>query len=230
MHDFPPFPGFRPEAFTFLQDLASNNERDWFKPRKATFDDEVLWPMKCLIVDAARQMTALNIPLTGTPKHSLFRIYRDTRFSKNKQPYKTHSGAVLSRSGSRRDNGAIYIHVEPGKSFLAGGYWRPETPLLRAWRARMAEAPAPFLDVAEALDAAGLPLQNSNDALKRMPRGYEEHAETDIADYLRWKSFVVTRSVPDALLQSPDFTEAVVTMARDTLPLLEYGWQLESEA
>ena len=226
MHDLPPFPGFRSEAFDFLRQLAQNNERDWFKARKATYDDEVLWPMKCLIVDAARQIAALGLPLTGDPKNSLFRIYRDTRFSKNKQPYKTHAGAVLSRSGSRKDSGSVYIHFEPGKAFLAAGYWRPESSLLRAWRARMAEAPAFFLEMARTLDAAGLPLQHGDNSLKRMPRGFEALADTEAAEYLRWKSFFVTRSVSDEALQSPAFTEAVVQMAHESLPLLDYGWQL----
>lgn len=226
MHDLPPFPGFRSEAFDFLRQLAQNNERDWFKARKTTYDDEVLWPTKCLVADAARQMASLDLPLTGDPKHSLFRIYRDTRFSKNKQPYKTHAGAVLSRSGSRKDSGVVYIHVEPDKAFLAAGYWRPEASLLRAWRARLAEAPALFLNMAHTLDAAGLTLQHGDNTLKRMPRGYETLADTEAATYLRWKSFLVTRPVPDEALQSPDFTQAVVQMARESLPLLDYGWQL----
>ena len=227
MHDFPPFPGFRPEAFDFLRQLAQNNERDWFKPRKETYDDEVLWPMRCLVADASRQAAALGLPLTGDPKRSLFRIYRDIRFSKNKNPYKTHAGAVLSRSGERRDNGVVYIHVEPGKAFIAGGFWRPETSLLRAWRARMAEAPALFLEMTRRLDTAGLALDYGQDTLKRMPRGFENLADTEVAHYLRWKSFIVSRTVSDEALQSPDFTQALVQMMHDALPLLEYGWQLE---
>lgn len=195
MHDFPPFPGFRSEAFTFLRELAQNNRRDWFKPRKEIFDDEVIWPFRCLIVDAARQATALGLPLTGDPKRSLFRIYRDTRFSKNKDPYKTHVGAVLSRTGSHKDNGVVYLHVEPGKAFVAAGFWRPEASLLRAWRGRMAEAPALFLEMARTLDTAGLALDYGHNALKRMPRGFEALADTDVADYLRWKSFIVSRAV-----------------------------------
>jgi uncharacterized protein (TIGR02453 family) len=226
MHDFPPFPGFRSDAFDFLRQLACHNERDWFKARKTIYDDEVRWPLQCLVVDAARQLAALDLPLTGDPKHSLFRIYRDTRFSKNKQPYKTHAGAVLSRSGSPKDDGVLYIHIEPGQTFLAGGFWQPDAALLRAWRARLAEAPIPFLEMTHTLDAAGLPLWHGDNTLKRMPRGYEALAETEAADYLRWKSFVVTRPVPDDVLQSPDFTETVVAMARDALPLLEYGWHL----
>lgn len=227
MHDFPPFPGFRPEAFDFLRQLAQNNERDWFKPRKETFDDEVIWPFRCLIVDVTRQATDLDLPLTGDPKRSIFRIYRDTRFSKNKAPYKTHVGAVLSRAGHRKDSGGVYIHIEPENTFMAAGFWRPETPMLRAWRTHMAEAPALFLEMIRRLDAAGLALDHRQDALKRMPRGFENLADSEIGDYLRWKSFIVVRTVPDEALQTPDFTQSVVQMMQDVLPLLEYGWQFE---
>ncbi len=226
MLDFPPFPGFRPEAFDFLRQLARNNRREWFKPRKETYEDEVLWSLRCLVVDAARQAGLRRLPLTGDPKGGLFRLYRDTRFSKNKLPYKTHAGAVLSRTGSRKEEGVVYVHVEPGASFLAAGFWHPEAALLRAWRARMAAAPSVFLEMAHALEAAGLPLAHDGDALKRLPRGFEDFARHEWADYLRWKSFVVSRTVSDEALQAPDFTEAVVQMMRDALPLLDYGWHL----
>ncbi|MFQ5570598.1 MAG: DUF2461 domain-containing protein [Rhodothermales bacterium] len=225
MHDLPPFPGFRPEAFAFLRQLSHNNSRDWFKPRKERYDDEVLWPLQCLVADAARQASVSDLPLTGDPKRSIFRIYRDTRFSKNKQPYKTHAGAILSPTGSRKEQGVVYIHVEPGASFLGAGFWRPETSLLRAWRAHMALEPSRFLAMVRALEERGLPLETTGDALKRMPRGYEDLADSDLADYLRWKSFLVRRSVSDDALQSTDFTQVVLQMAQDTLPLLEYGWQ-----
>ena len=78
------------------------------------------------------------------------------------------------------------------------------------------------------LDTAGLALDYGHDALKRMPRGFEILADTEVAHYLRWKSFIVSRTVSDEALQSPDFTQAIVQMMHDALPLLEYGWQLES--
>jgi len=91
----------------------------------------------------------------------------------------------------------------------------------------MAEAPALFLEMIRRLDAAGLALDHRQDALKRMPRGFENLADSEIGDYLRWKSFIVSRTVSDEALQSPDFTQSVVQMMHDVLPLLEYGWQLE---
>ena len=227
--DYPPFPGFRDEAFAFLRALKQNNRRDWFKPRKATYTDEVQWPLRCLVVDAGRQASLRDLPLTGDPKAGLFRIYRDTRFSKNKQPYKTSAGAVLSRSGTRKDSGVVYIHVEPGASFLGAGFWRPDNDVLRRWRTHMAAHPTDFLVMVDALDAAGLTLEHGGQTLKRMPRGFTDREDTEIGDYLKWKSFTVSRPVADEAMQSPDFTDAVVQMMTDTLPLLEFGWQREPD-
>lgn len=225
--DFPPFPGFRAEAFDFLRQLAANNDRDWFKPRKETYEDEVLWPFRCLVADVTREAAAAGIPLAGDPQRSIFRIYRDTRFSKDKRPYKTHAGAFLTRTGEREvHGGGFYVHVEPGGCFMSAGYWRPETPMLRRWRARMAADPAAFLDVAERLAAAGLVLECDGEELKRMPQGFDVDPDAPIAPYMRWKSFLATRTVPDEALTDPGFTHEVVRTMREALPLLDYGWEL----
>jgi len=226
MNDYPPFPGFREQAFTFLRDLARHNEREWFKKRKSIYEDELVWPMKCLIADAGRRSVLEGHALTGDPERGMFRIYRDTRFSKNKLPYKTHVGAVLSRSGDRRDPGGLYIHVEPDKSLLAVGFWLLDPKVIRRWRESIAGNPGAFLAMTNTLAARGLTLDDE-ESLKRMPRGYEHLAEEEIAGYLRLKSFYVTRYVQNAWLQEPSFTEMVVQMIRDAEPLLEYGWDLE---
>ncbi len=222
--DLPPFPGFRAEGLQFLRDLKRHNEREWFKPRKETFDDEVLWPMRCLIADVSRRAPLHGLPLTGDPKRSIFRIYRDTRFSKNKQPYKTHVGAVLSRSGGRKDPGGVYLHVEPGASFIAGGYWQPETALLRRWRGQMVASPSSFLDIVEQMDAAGHPIY-ARESLKRMPRGFEVEDDSGLAEWLKAKSLLVQRDVSDDELMSPDFSDTLVDTARSMLPLLAFGWE-----
>ncbi|MEL6770913.1 MAG: DUF2461 domain-containing protein [Bacteroidota bacterium] len=226
--DLPPFPGFRDEGLQFLRDLADHNERDWFKPRKQTFVDECQWPLRCLIADCTRQAVHRGLPLGGDAKTSVFRIYRDTRFSKNKNPYKTHVSAVLSRSGGKKEPGSVYVHVEPGKSFLAAGYWFPERDLLRAWRDRLAHDPASFLNIVRQIEDAGLAL-STRESLKRMPRGYNDYADSEVATYLRWKGAIVTRDVADADVQTPAFTTAVLDFAEASLPLLTFGWDLLAE-
>src|ERR1700690_4316198 len=93
------FTGFCPAAFSFFRGLARHNDPLWFKPRKAIYDSEVLAPFRALIVTLGAALDAVGIPLVGDPDRRLFRIYRDVRFSANKQLYKTHAGAVLTRSG-----------------------------------------------------------------------------------------------------------------------------------
>jgi len=226
--DLPPFPGIRPEGLDFLRQLKQHNERDWFKPRKETFEDELQWPMRCLIVDAARQADHAELPLTGDPKKSLFRIYRDTRFSKNKQPYKTHVGAVLSRSGTSKDHGVVYIHIEPGNCFLAAGFYKLSNDYLRPLRQRMVAHPALFFEMKQTLEERGLTLTTTDDdKLKGMPRGHAEDKDSNVAEYLRWKSFLVETPVGEADVRDPSFTDDVVAFMQKALPLLQYGWDSE---
>jgi uncharacterized protein (TIGR02453 family) len=226
---FPPFPGFRDEAFDFLRDLAANNDRDWFKPRKQVYDDEVKWPLQCLLADVSQRAAEEGIPLRADPKKSLFRIYRDVRFSKDKSPYKPHGSAVFTRSGSKKESGGVYVHIKPGECFFGGGFWKPEKQLLAAWRERIANEPATFLGVVDELTAKGLELE-APDYLKRMPRGYTDYAESPAADYLRYKGFFATRFVSDASTQTPAFAEEIIRLMRAVMPLLEYGWETKPGA
>src|SRR5215813_4243216 len=103
------FAGFRPAAFAFFSELRDNNDPAWFKPRKTVYESEVLGPFRELIVAVGAALHEAGVPLVGDPRHGIFRIYRDVRFSPDKRLYKTHAGAVLTRSGpalpSRRPGG-----------------------------------------------------------------------------------------------------------------------------
>jgi uncharacterized protein (TIGR02453 family) len=226
----PPFPGFRAEGLQFLRDLSATNEREWFKPRKAVYDDELLWPARCLVAQIAAEAPAAGLPLAGDPSKSVFRIYRDTRFSKNKAPYKTHVGMYLTPSGAKDDEGGVYVHVEPGASFLAAGFWNPERPWLARFRERLAADAGGWLAVVHDVEAAGLTLGvGPQDALKRMPRGYESLAESDVALYLKWKGVVASRPLPDDALASTDLPSDVLAFAADARPLLDWGWALKTD-
>src|SRR5262249_48964650 len=90
------FAGFRPAAFTFFSELCDNNDPAWFKPHKPVYEAEVLGPLRELIVAVGAALREAGVPLTGDPRHCIFRIYRDVRFSPDKRLYKTHAGAVLT--------------------------------------------------------------------------------------------------------------------------------------
>src|SRR6201981_3865107 len=153
----PGFAGFRPAAFDFLNDLRDNNDPAWFKPRKALYEAEVLAPFRDLIVAVGERRGQAGLPLVGDPRRGIFRIYRDVRFSPDKRLYKTHAGAVLTRSGGRRDPGVLYIHVAPGESMVAAGFWHPEAALLARLRRAVLSEPDDFLGIVGRPAAAGCP-------------------------------------------------------------------------
>lgn len=227
-----PFPGLTPDAFAFLKSLKRNNDREWFRPRKDTYVDELREPMRMLVADLSRRLPERGLPLTGDPKRSVFRIYRDTRFSKNKAPYKTHVAAVLSRDGEKRAPGALYIHVEPGSSRVGGGFWRADKDFVRQWRTQLAASPDEFLQIVEAVEGAGLTLETAGSALTRMPRGFEDQRENAAADYFRWRGgFAALREdVPDDDVLSPGFADLILETAEAVRPLLEYGWRIADKA
>ncbi len=160
------FPGFRPAAFGFFNELRDNNDPVWFKPRKAVYETEVLAPFRQLIVAVAAALQDAGVPLVGDPRRAIFRIYRDVRFSPDKRLYKTHAGAVLTRSGGKGDPGLLYIHLAPGESMIAAGFWHPEPALLTRLRRAILDDPEDFLAMAGRLAAAGYPI-GSDERLTR---------------------------------------------------------------
>ncbi|MBV8492535.1 MAG: DUF2461 domain-containing protein [Alphaproteobacteria bacterium] len=217
------FAGFRPAAFTFLRGLRDNNDPAWFKPRKGVYEAEVLAPFRALIAAVAEALADAGIPLSGDPVRSIFRIYRDVRFSPDKRLYKTHAGAVLTRSGGKRDPGLLYLHLEPGASMAAAGFWHPEPPLLTRLRRAILGDPDGFVDIADRLAAAGCPL-SSDETLTRLPRGFEAAKGSAVEDYICWKSFTAHAALRNKDMQSPAAVERIVEFARTALPLLEWGW------
>ncbi len=223
------FLGFRAAAFEFLDSLRANNDPAWFKPRKAVYEAEVLAPFGALIVAVANALQRAGLPLTGDPKHAIFRIYRDVRFSPDKRPYKTHAGAVLTRSGGKRDPGLLYLHVAPGASMVAAGFWHPEPNRLARLRRAIVAGPDHFLRLAADLERAGHPV-TSDERLTRPPRGFEAARGTPVADYVCCKNFTVHAPLSDAEMQTPAVVEHIVGFARRVMPLLEWGWEAIDDA
>jgi uncharacterized protein (TIGR02453 family) len=217
------FAGFRPAAFAFFRELRENNDPAWFKPRKALYEAEVLAPFRELIAAVGDALGQAGLPLAGDPRRGIFRIYRDVRFSPDKRLYKTHAGAVLTRSGGRRDPGVLYIHVAPLESMVAAGFWHPEPALLARLRRAVLADPDDFLAIVDRLGAAGCPL-SSDDQLSRPPRGFEVAKGTPVAEYVGWKSFTSHQMLSDAVMQSPALVDRITDFTHTVLPLLEWGW------
>ena len=183
----------------------------------------MLAPFRHLIVAVAAALEEAGLPLVGDPQRSIFRIYRDVRFSPDKRLYKTHAGAVLTRSGNKRDPGLLYLHLEPGESMVAAGFWHPEPALLSRLRRAMLDDPDGFVAMADRLAASGHPIA-SDDRLSRPPRGFEVAKGTPVADYVCWKSFTARTPLSDAEMQSPALVDRILGFARTAWPLLEWGW------
>jgi uncharacterized protein (TIGR02453 family) len=218
------FTGFRPAAFEFFRGLALNNEPGWFKPRKQVYDTEVLVPFRALLTALTEALDAAGMPLVGDPARGIFRIYRDVRFSANKQLYKTHQGAVLTRSGGKGDPGLLYIHFEPDASMIGAGFWHPEPQLLTRLRGAVVGDPDGFVALTERLTARGYSVTCENERLSRLPRGFDAAKGTPIADYVCWKNFLTDIRISDTGMQSPDLVGRIVDFALAARPLLDWGW------
>ena len=154
------FPGFAPADLRFLSDLAAHNDRDWFTANRATYDDRLKPALAALITDTTAACAARGLPLAGDPARSQFRLHRDTRFSKDKSPYKTHVAAVLTRGGGKMSPGMAYIHIEPeGGSRVTEASFDYDSidPLDPSTHpgARLADAPVERADIRDLENAHG---------------------------------------------------------------------------
>jgi uncharacterized protein (TIGR02453 family) len=216
------FAGFGPKSLPFFKALKFHQSREWFEANRETYESAVKGPMGDLVEEVAERLGRMKIPIKGDRKSSLFRIHRDVRFSANKDPYKTHAGAVLTRSGGKDDPGLLYFHLSPEECFFAAGFYQPESDQLARLRAAAA-SPKPFKAMTAKLKKAGLSL-SAEDSLKRAPRGFEAIDDPEIVAAMRLKSMVCVRPVAEAAIASPALAEDFCAFARDALPLLKWGW------
>ena len=224
-----PFAGFTPAAYRFLIELGLNNAKPWFEANRAVYERAVKQPIAALITDASAELARRSLPLEGDPKRSTFRIHRDTRFSGDKSPYKTSTGAVWYRQGSSKDGaGVLYFHFAAEGCFVAAAYYRPEPEVLDAIRERIRVHPDRFQAMQADLAAAGLML-DMTDTLTRMPRGFEDLKDSQAAPALRLKSFLVRRDLPLGVTTGPALVGAIADLAEAALPLLQFGWAAVDE-
>lgn len=225
----PPFEGFPKKGIDFLRELKNNQDRDWFRERKEIYEEFVRQPMESLVVEAAAACRKRGFPIYSKEKSPVMRIYRDIRFSPNKDPFNTRVGAGMKRSAGKAGSGEVYIHVSPEIAFVAAGFWMPERPFVNVWRASLDREPERFLKVAGQLKKHGLDLSNEK-PLVRLPRGYEQHAGKPIEPYLKLISYTVSQTLKPAEYRSPKMLDLVVDFSLRVRPLLEYGWSLNYEA
>ena len=218
----PKFTGFSKGTLRFLAELEQNNRREWFNERKVFYKDTVEEELRRLVWSTSAALAKKKIPLSTEPKKAIFRIYRDTRFSADKSPYKTNLGAVFN-TGGKPGSGVLYVHVQPSASFMAIGFYHPDQLGLTRIREAIADRWKEFRSVINRLGRAGLTLRDS-EALKRVPRGFELFADSECAEYLKYKSFIVSRQLSETDLRSPELPTELTLFASEGLPLLKFGW------
>lgn len=184
-----------PKTFDFLKKLTKNNNREWFNENKELYT-ESQQNVISLIEDLLFEMAEFDEDLRKIDaKKSLFRIYRDTRFSKDKIPYKTNFGASLGM-GKGSQKGGYYLHLEPGKSFIAGGIYMPESSILKEVRKEISLYGDDFVKILNNKDFKKyFPELDQADKLKKVPQGFEK--EDPMGEYLKLKSFIVVYNLKD---------------------------------
>ncbi|MGO9743427.1 MAG: TIGR02453 family protein [Roseiarcus sp.] len=218
------FNGFGPQALPFLEALAFHQTREWFEANRGVYESDLKGPMGDLVEDLSAAFARAKLPLKGDRKSSLFRINRDVRFAKDKSPYKTNVGAVMTRGAAKNEPGLYYVHVATEGSFTAAGFYHPEPRELANIRAAMARDPAAWKRLLAKLARAGLKPSDEY-ALTRLPRGYEATTDEDLVAGLKLKSIVCMREIAKPKLSDPNLIDDLVAFAHDALPLLQWGWQ-----
>jgi uncharacterized protein (TIGR02453 family) len=228
------FRGFTPEAIQFLVDLRANNDRAWFQPRKAEFEKLLKEPLEAMIAALGERLEASGVPMQADPKRSPFRIYRDTRFSKDKSPYKDHLGASFAwlggsgpageTSGShdeRAHGNGGYFHFQPGEMYAGGGMWQMEKPTIDAFRAIVRDDPE---RVRAALEDPGFVKSwgetRPHDELKRYPPGYPQ--DHPMARMFLWKDVVFGRRLADEEVLSPDLPDRLAEGYAAAAPVFRF--------
>jgi uncharacterized protein (TIGR02453 family) len=208
---------FSPELFDFLRQLKRHNNRDWFAKNKPRYEETVQDRALMFISSFGPHLHKLcpHFVADARPSRgSLFRIYRDTRFSPDKRPYKTHVGIHFSHvSGKDAHAPVFYLHLEPDNCFAAAGVWHPDSGALTKIRTAIVAKPDQWAKVRSKLELEG-------DTLMRPPRGFEPNHR--FIEDIKRKDFVASAGLTEAQVCSPKFMRDFVSACRTMLPLVEF--------
>jgi uncharacterized protein (TIGR02453 family) len=210
--------GIPHSTIAFLQELSENNYRPWFNEQKDAYTDAHMQMIEFaeLLISEMNKIDHL-VPMSG--KKSLFRIYRDVRFSKDKSPYKTYFSGRLKRA-TRRLRGGYYYHIEPGNSFIGGGFWRPNSGDIKRIRQEIAADDQTLRKIisTKSFKKAFGTLQG--DQVKTAPQGYaKDHPAIDL---LRYKQFLLMRPFTDKEVMLNSFLSEAVNTFEQMRPFFDY--------
>jgi uncharacterized protein (TIGR02453 family) len=214
-------PRFTPATLTFLRALKRHNRREWFNAHRDDYEAHVRQPMTAIIERLAVDFRGFAPELVASPRVSLYRIYRDTRFSENKAPYKTHVAAVFPTRGLAKHEGAgLYFHVSPGEVWVGGGMYAPQMPQLLAVRDHIATNVQRLRAIVESPAFSRQVGRLEGERLQRVPRGFPKDHEA--AEFLKFRQFLAGREFPPALATSPAFYRTLIAVFRRVAPLARF--------
>jgi uncharacterized protein (TIGR02453 family) len=214
-------PGFTADTLKFLRALKRNNRREWFNAHREQYEAHVRQPMTAIIERLADDLRTFAPELVASPKVSMYRIYRDTRFSENKTPYKTHVAAVFPTRGLLKHEGAgVYFHVSPDEVWIGGGMYAPQPPQLLAVRGHIATHLKQLRAIVESPGFRKTLGDLEGEKLKRVPRGFAK--DDPAAEYLKFRQFIAGADLPGAFTTSPKFYSTVLSVFREVVPLTRF--------
>lgn len=220
------FQGFDKDFFKFFRDIAKNNTRDWFEANKERYRETVVAPLSDFIAALAPKLAKISPHFRADPRPnggSMFRIYRDVRFSKDKSPYKTHASAQFRHVGGANAHApGFYLHLAPKEVLFGGGIWMPDPPTLAKVRAAIADDPKAWGHAKGAKPVVAMfgGLRDHGDGLSRPPRGFDP-AHPMIED-LKRKSFFLMRDSSEADAGAPAFVSDVAKTFATAAPFMRF--------
>jgi uncharacterized protein (TIGR02453 family) len=208
---------FCPELFDFLRQLKRHNNRDWFVRNKVRYENTVRDPALEFITSFGPHLHKLSPHFVADPRPSrgsLLRIYRDTRFSSDKRPFKTHVGIHFSHASGKDAHAPVfYLHLEPDNPFAAAGVWHPDNSALTKIRMAIVAEPEQWAKVRRKLELEG-------DSLKRPPRGFDPNHR--FINDIRRKDFIASVGLTEAQVCGAGFMRDFTAACRTTLPLVDF--------
>ncbi len=219
---FPPFEGFPAESIAFLKKLKKNNDRDWFKAHKDDYEQFVKLPMQSFIASLQPLFGDFAPQFDVHPKRSMFRIYRDTRFSSDKTPYKTHMAAHFVLKGKPKgfEGSGYYLHIAPGEVFIGGGIYMPDNDQLKKIRKTLADNSKEFLSIVNKPSFKKIFPAINGDKLIRPPKGYAP--DHPMIEWLKMKQFFTGLDLKEEICFKKNFPTVIASYCRELTPLVDF--------
>ncbi len=211
-----------PDTLSFLRSLKANNNREWFQENREKFN-EAKNDLETLAGKLIEKIAVFDPDIAELePARTLFRQYRDIRFSSDKTPYKIHMGAFFNRGGKHINNAGYYLHVEPGRSLYAAGFWMPESKDLAAIRQEIDYNLDEWIELISSPGVlkyfpSGIDM---TERLKRPPKGYDK--DNPALKYLQLKSFTLSTPVGDETLTGRGFGEMLINAYKAASPMVKF--------